>query len=160
MTPSEVIAVVGEPSRSFELGDDANPAEKWAYDSDSLYLSFTKGLVSMVEAGFGVPFDGSPRNEFGGRTQEGLGIGSTRDEVLVGLGTPHSTHNDPRDSNAEFVSYRELGIEVTLWKRRVVGMLIHRRPAPSQRERTRSSPSALRSPLTRHPLGRGEARRG
>jgi hypothetical protein len=143
MTPSEVIAAVGEPTRSLEVGNDAKPAEKWAYDGDSLYLTFTKGLVSMVEAGFGVPYEGSPPNQFGGRTQEGLGIGSTRDELLVGLGTPHSTHNDPSDANAEFISYRDLGIQVTLWKRRVVGMLIHRRPAPVAAREPDSLISAL-----------------
>jgi hypothetical protein len=127
MKPEEVKAAIGDPAQARSLENKDMSVEKWGYPGDSVYLTFSKGVVSMIAAGYGVPFPGSPDNRFAGRTREDLGLGSTRDEVLADLGTPRSAHNDPNEPDAEFLSYRELGIEIGLWKGRVVNMIIHRR---------------------------------
>jgi hypothetical protein len=119
MSREEVKAAAGEPDKVIE--------QKWAYSADSVSLSFSaEGRVVMIEAGLGPPWKGSPPNSFQGRSEAGIGVGSTREAVLVAFGTPRSSSEH---EGLEALYYRELGLVLGLWNGEVVSIYVNR-PAP------------------------------
>ncbi len=124
MSREEVKAAVGEP-KTTELA--------WDYPSDAFSVAFSSdGTVISVFAGIGSP---SPDSDsvpeyafrFKARTPEGVGIGSTLEEVLAGLGTPSTDRKD--GSGAEYLWYREAHLNVSLWHGHVYNIAIFK-PAP------------------------------
>jgi hypothetical protein len=119
MTREEVKAAVGDPDKTTE--------QKWGYSGDSLFVAFSEdNHVVTIEAGLGSPWKGSPPNRFRGRSKAGIGVGSTREAVLVALGTPRRTS---QHEGLEAMYYRELGLVLGLWKDEVVSISVTR-PAP------------------------------
>jgi hypothetical protein len=120
MRTEDLKMAIGDP-------DPARVTEQgWVYTEDSFGVTFADALVTMIDAGNGFPLPGSAEDRFKGRTREGIGIGSTRAEVVAAMGTPRSFHKDPNEPDVEFLSYRELGVIVELWKGRVTSMIVHR----------------------------------
>jgi hypothetical protein len=118
MTREEVKTAIGKPD------PDKATEHKWWYSADSLGVTFSDdNRVLTISAGLGPPWEGSPPNGFHGRTETGVGMGSTRDAVLVALGTPRSRSEN---EGLEALYYRELGLVVALWHGEVVEIYVHR----------------------------------
>jgi hypothetical protein len=119
MTPEEVKVIAGEP--------DVKTERRWGYSKDSVFVAFSEaGHVIVIEAGLGPPWKGSPPSQFAGRTDNGIGIGSTREAVLAALGPPRT---DGERGDLETLSYGQVGVMLALWHGRVVSIYV-RRPAP------------------------------
>jgi hypothetical protein len=122
MSREEVRGAVGEPKTT-------GPA--WDYPSDAFAVSFSSdGTVASIIAGIGSP---SPDSEsvpeyayrFKARTPQGVGIGSTLEEVLAALGAPSTDRAD--GSGAEYLWYRESHLNVSLWHGHVYNIAIFKR---------------------------------
>ena len=123
MSREEVQAAIGVPDTT-EIG--------WNYRSDMFTVVFRDEKVYSIFCGVGSPdldSDAVPEHafRFKARTQGGTRIGSTRDEVLSDLGTPSEQRLD--DSGAEFLRYRETGLNISLWRGHVYNIAIFARPA-------------------------------
>ena len=118
MTVQQVIAQLGEPQRrtanSLEyarLGLAAMP------DSD--------GVVQVVMCGDVTGINGPFAKAFAGRTKEGIGMNSTRDEVLKAYGEP--TASKKMGWGLESLQYQPLGITLTLEGGKVHHMIVRLR---------------------------------
>jgi hypothetical protein len=119
MTRDEVKGAVGSPDRTID--------QRWGYSGDLVFVAFTDdGHVLTIEAGLGPSWQGGPANSFRGQTESGVRIGSSREAVLVALGTPRSASEN---EGLESMFYRELGLVLGLWKGEVVSIFVTR-PAP------------------------------
>jgi hypothetical protein len=124
MGREEVRAAIGEPNAT---------ENAWNYPSDAVSITFTKdGTVNAVFGGTGSPSPesssvGSYALRFKARTREGIGITSSRSEVLAALGTPWTDRKD--EFGAEYLWYRDSGLHISLWHDQVYNIAILR-PAP------------------------------
>jgi hypothetical protein len=125
MSREEVKEAVGEPESRKSL--------VWNYSSDGFTVTFSpEGTVKAVFGGIGSPSvdsDSVPEYafRFKARTPEGIGIGSTLEEVLAGLGTPSWETNN---SGVKNLFYRQASLSVALWHDHVYNIaLVTQKPA-------------------------------
>lgn len=115
MSRSEVEGLIGPPER--RMGD------AWEYLSCGFALSFTtEGRLAALLGG------GHPEinDRFTVRSAEGLGIGSTREELVEVFGEPSEV-----SSEGQMLHYSAQGMTWTLTEDRVTHVTIRRpRPAP------------------------------
>jgi hypothetical protein len=121
MTEAQVVAALGKP--------DATPSPRaWQYRDPDMAVNFTGSTprtVAAIFAGGGPPLVNVPY-----RTPEGLGLGSTRDDVVKAWGNPDT-------ETAETLTYLARGI-VLMHRNGVVTWLAVRgfsttRPATAER---------------------------
>ena len=61
---------------------------------------------------------------FTGKTKEGVGIGSTRDEIISAYGQPDRTGTDDNKGVIETLFYDELRIRFPVWQGKVISMTL------------------------------------
>ena len=116
MTRSDVRGILG-PRR----GDQA----PWEYLTRGYALIFSDDGVAAILGGAGCPPDSALVDAFKGRTAEGLGMGSSRAQILAAFGEPQ---RDRRSGDAEYLTYSRIGIEFSLWRGTVSHMTIRSWP--------------------------------
>jgi hypothetical protein len=110
--------------RQAEVEDRIGPPERrtgnaWEYPACGYALVFDAGGQLAVLLGGGHPL---LNERFRSRSDEGLGIGSTREEIVRALGTPTRT-----SSEGQVLHYDGAGIEWTLTDGQVTHLTIRRR---------------------------------
>ena len=129
MTKPEVLAVLGEPDRIPDGSEDS----WWSYDRDGLAVVFALDIPEpfVVNLQGGSVAHPSEREKFRARTSDGVGVGSSRDEVIAEFGNPDHHEFEDRDRHLVF---GKAGISFTLEDDRVVQIRVDRplRVAPSR----------------------------
>jgi hypothetical protein len=108
-TEAEVVAALGEPSA--KLGTNA-----WIYEASGLTLFISRNSHTLTSFAAGSLLTFEEAQKFTGATDKGIHVGSSKAEVLAAHGNPESSNSDPKavGPDAERLSYRALGLEVTL----------------------------------------------
>lgn len=115
MTMAEVVAQLGEPQRR-----TANALE---YTRLGLaVMPGPDGLVKVVMCGDVTGIGGPFVKAFTGRTREGIGMNSTREELIKALGEP--TRAEKMPGNLESITYTPLGLTFTLQAGKVHHMIV------------------------------------
>jgi hypothetical protein len=114
MTVQQLVAEIGEPRNK-----TAN-----AYDYPQLGLAVMpkEGLVLAVLCGDVTGINGSYVKVFNGRTKEGIGLRSTREELLKAYGPPAEMKGIP--GGLESMKYENVGITFNLEGGKVYHMII------------------------------------
>ncbi|RCS55910.1 hypothetical protein DTL42_00525 [Bremerella cremea] len=116
MSRSEIVAILGEPEVTI------NSEYTLKYPSMGLELQLA-GHVQLGRLGIIVVSNrGAYQHSFPGQTEEGIRIGSTREEVIAAYGEPS------RHSNAALISYPWNGLTFSFAKGRVVEISVARVP--------------------------------
>jgi hypothetical protein len=125
MTTQQVIAEMGQPQRR-----TGNALE---YTRLGLaVLPDTNGVVKVVMCGDVTGLGGPLVKAFTGRTPEGIGMNSTRDEVVKALGEPSSSERFR--GGTESLGYEALGLTLTLEAGKVHHLIV-RLKNPQQPDR-------------------------
>jgi len=61
---------------------------------------------------------------FAGRTEEGIGIGSTREQIISAYGQPDRTGTDANKGVIEGLDYDKLRINFSIWQDKVISMTL------------------------------------
>ena len=120
MTTNEVEAVLGKPDRW--------QGQIMVYDKKlGMSVSESKRGVMVVFCGDSMlRYPGV--KTFKGRTKEGIGMESSRAEVIQAFGQPTSAK--PWDAGQEQLVYRQLGLTFTLESGKVINMIVDFRTSP------------------------------
>ena len=119
MTTREVVQQLGEPNRR-----TANAIE---YTSQGFaVMPNHEGVVQVVMCGDVTGINGPLVKAFTGRTSEGIGLKSTREDLTKAYGQPSSSEKF-RDGT-ESLSYDSLGITFTLEGGKVYHMIVRLQP--------------------------------
>jgi hypothetical protein len=122
MTSAQVVALLGEPDR--KLGATLE------YSKLGLAVkSGADGKVESVMCGDVVGLNGPFVKAFNGRTKEGLGMLSSREEIVKALGEPSATKKLP--SGMEWLQYDALGMAFTLEGGKVHHIIVRLGPGPA-----------------------------
>ncbi len=123
MTLQQVVAELGEPGR--------RTATALEYPRLGLaVMPGAEGVVQVVMCGDVTGIKGPFVAAFKGRTREGLGMNSTRDEVIKALGDP--PQNEKMKLGLESLGYPALGLTFTLDGGKVHHMIVRLgEPAPA-----------------------------
>ena len=115
MTKEQVVTELGEPSRR-----TANSLE---YRRLGLaVMPNTDGVVQVVMCGDVMGINGPFVKAFNGRTKEGIGMNSTREEVLKVFGEPAANERMPL--GIESMNYPSLGLTFTLEAGKVYHIIV------------------------------------
>jgi len=125
MRAEDVLKLFGEPQRR-----TANAIE---YTSLGFaVMPSPDGIVEVVMCGDVTGVNGPLVKAFTGRTKEGIGLGSTREEVLKAYGQP--TVEEKLRGNNESLRYDPLGIKFTLENGKVYHMIVRLRTDQQQQQ--------------------------
>jgi hypothetical protein len=127
MTFDEVKRVLGEP--------DLHIGQSYQYRLGfSLVPKRGEEKVVMIMAGGPCKGDDLLVAAFKGRTKEGIGMNSTRKDIIAAFGPPTRTEDwsGPDDPQVEYLHYNALGMNLTLRRDRLVHMALRAPPTPSQ----------------------------
>jgi len=106
MSQQQVEAALGQPSSKNGMA--------WIYKSQGMFVSFGNN---------GVMFNIKCVSPFAGVTKEGIGIGSTRAELMAAYGNPdQDQHFEHGDENLWFAS---LGTSFYVEKDKVTSLIVH-----------------------------------
>ncbi|HZR16451.1 MAG TPA: hypothetical protein VFE51_03920 [Verrucomicrobiae bacterium] len=135
MTVQQVLARLGEPERR-----TANALEY-------THLGFAvmpnaEGIVQVVMCGDVTGINGPLVKAFTGRTQEGIGLTSTREEIVKAYGAP--TSSEKMRGGTESMRYDSLGITFTIEANKVYHMIVRLTgpPTPDRSVSLEPDPSA------------------
>jgi len=126
MTVQQVVAQLGEPQRR-----TANSLEYT--DLGLAVMPDSQGVIQVVMCGDVTGINGPFVRTFSGRTKEGIGMYSTRNEVLKAFGEP--TEAKKMVGGLESLQYKPLGITFTLETGKVHHMIVRLR-GPEEPDRT------------------------
>lgn len=126
MTVQQVVAQLGEPQRR-----TANSLEYTALGL--AVMPDSQGVVQVVMCGDVTGINGPFVRTFSGHTKEGIGMYSTRDQVLKAFGEP--TEAKKMVGGLESLQYKQLGITFTLETGKVHHMIV-RLGGPQEPDRT------------------------
>lgn len=117
MTMEQVQAVLGPPDRKSN--------SNWTYANFGFWVNFgnTNHTVHIVMCSGGHTSDPAVKG-FVGHTQEGIGIGSTRAEVITAYGEPSATQKTPNRPDFEVLHYRPQGLDFSLDAGKVTGIAV------------------------------------
>jgi len=88
-------------------------------------------VVCGQKLGLQALFCGYPGDKkFQGRTKEGIGMGSSRDDVIKAFG--HPTRDEPSELKHELLEYRNLGLNFLLYSGKVSNMIVDLRKWPQE----------------------------
>ncbi len=126
LTVQQVVAELGEPQR--------RTATALEYPRLGLaVMPGPDGLAQVVMCGDVTGLTGPFVRAFTGRTKEGIGMNSTRQEIVKAYGEP--TQSEKMRGGIESLKYQPLGITFTLERDRVHHMIV-RLHAPTEPDRT------------------------
>ena len=116
MSMDEVIAQLGKP--------DGKPGDRHLeYRRLGFAVGFGRdGGVNLVMCGTSSGVNDSLAKAFTGRTKEGLGLGSSRAEVVKAYGEPSGVEKDP--AGRESLKYGPLGLTFSLLEGKVYHMIV------------------------------------
>ena len=120
MTTAQVITALGEPQRR-----TSNSLEYTALGI--AVMPGADGIVSVVMCGDVTGINGPFAKSFTGHTKEGIGMFSTRDQVIKALGEP--TADEHMRGGLESLQYASLGMTLTLEGGKVHHMIVRLRAA-------------------------------
>jgi hypothetical protein len=122
MTTAQVAALLGEPDRKV--------GATFEYSKLGLAVrSGPDGKLETVMCGDVVGVNGPFVKAFNGRTKEGLGMLSSREEVVKALGEPSATKK--LTSGMEWLQYDALGMAFTLEGGKVHHIILRLGPGPA-----------------------------
>lgn len=126
MTLAEVRSELGEPERTTH--------NAWEYTCLGFaVMPGADGRVQVVMCGDVMGIDGPLVKKFRGKTKEGIGLGSTRDELVKTYGEPS---RDQKFLGArESMKYDALGITFSLEAGKVHHLIVRLGKTPGDRER-------------------------
>jgi hypothetical protein len=126
MTVQQVLEDLGEPER--------RPANVLEYPHLGVaVVGGAGGDVQAVMCGDVIGLNGPYVRAFQGRTKEGIGMYSTRDEVIKAFGEPTASEKLP--NGLEWLQYQSLGITFSLEAGKVHHMMVRLAP-PSEPDRS------------------------
>jgi len=126
MTVAQVIAELGEPQRK--------PSNSLEYTRLGFaVMPGRDGKVQVVMCGDVTGINGPFAKAFTGRTKEGIGMFSTRDEIIRAYG--HPTASEKMRGGLESLQYEPLGITFTLEAGKVHHIIVRLR-GPQQPDRS------------------------
>jgi len=126
ITAQQVIAELGQPQ--------VRTANALEYTRLGLaILPDTNSIVQSVMCGDVTGINGPLVNRFAGRTRDGIGMRSTREEVVKALGEPSSSQRFP--GGVESMAYPAFGLTLTLEGGKVHHLIV-RFSGPAQPDRT------------------------
>ena len=133
MTTQQVIAELGQPQRR-----TANALE---YTRMGLaVMPDTNGIVQVVMCGDVTGINGPLVKAFTGRTTEGIGMKSTREEVIKAFGEPSGTERFP--GAIESLNYDRLGLTLTLESGKVHHLIVRIRSEPDRTIKLEPAPGS------------------
>lgn len=117
MTRAEIVQLFGQPDRK--------TATYEYYEARGLKVMYRpNGIVRGVACGDVQNRNGAMVRAFRGRTKEGIGMGSSRDEVIKVFGEPAEVIKMEVQTNAEVLVYPDKALRVTLGDDRVFALLV------------------------------------
>ena len=122
MSKDQVIEHFGQPDKVMAEGTKLN------------YVS-SKGLGFTVDSELGLQMiqcwsDNWPTElpfavtTFTGRTKEGIGMGSTREQIVSAYGQPDRTGTDAQKGIIQNLEYDKLRIKLSLWQDKLISMTL------------------------------------
>ena len=102
MTIQQVVAKLGEPDQKKDI----------ALEYLNLGFSVIPGKGELVHIVLCVDKDGPFVKAFAGRTKEGIGIGSSRADVISAYGEPSATESIDGKPGFEVLRYKPLGLMI------------------------------------------------
>lgn len=120
MSARDVIQQFGEPNRRTANAIEYTPLG-FAVMPDK------DGIVQVVMCGDVTGINGPLVNRFNGRTKEGIGLKSTREDLIKAYGEP--TSSEKLRGGTESISYDSLGMTFTLESGRIYHMIVRLEPA-------------------------------
>jgi hypothetical protein len=130
MTIQQVVAELGEPDRRLKVGVSEAGEQESALEYLNLGLSILAGKdgivhnVACVDTGKDGPF----KKAFAGRTKEGIGIGSSRADVIRAYGEPTAIKTIDGKPDYEALRYKPHGLVFELRDGKVdaIGVFFYR----------------------------------
>jgi len=136
MTVNEIATKLGQPQRR-----TANSLEYT--DLGLAVMPGPDGVVKVVMCGDVMGLNRPFAAHFSGRTQEGIGLGSTREEVVRAFGQP--TESEKLRGSIESLKYASLGITFSLEGGKVYHLIV-RLGDPQEPDRTVTLEPAVAGP--------------
>ncbi len=124
MTIDQVIAELGKPERRTGTALEYTKL-------GMAVLPGSNGVVRVVMCGDVTGINGPLVKAFKGRTKEGIGMNSTREDVIKAFGEP--TSSEKFIAGIESLQYATLGLTLTLEAGKVHHMIVRLQPAESDR---------------------------
>jgi hypothetical protein len=100
----------------------------------------TNGIVQVVMCGDVTGINGPLVKAFTGRTREGIGMKSTREEVIKAFGEPSGTERFP--GAIESLNYDRLGLTLTLESAKVHHLIVRIRSEPDRTIKLEPAPGS------------------
>ena len=116
MTPEQLTAALGEP----KFKNPHGITEGWRYPTLGIEVLLTKGKVRGVACGGLAGHNDAMVQAFTGKTPEGIGMGSSEDDVVKAYGQPESSRDLPATSRQ--LTYRKPYATFTLIAGKVTGI--------------------------------------
>jgi len=119
MSKDEIIGVLGEP----DIMEGGGIALMYPSKGLSLILDLREGLREVSCWSKQHPMSPPDAVTYDGKTQEGIGLGATREQVVAAYGEPDST--DSR-LNVETLNYNKLKTQFSFFQNTLVGIKLKR----------------------------------
>lgn len=119
MSLDEVKKLLGEPEKVIPVGDRGANVEYYSRGY-GMFVSETLGVVTINA--LSQPFFAVRVREFAGRTDKGVRIGSTEDDVRRAYGEPSSVDDPQEPGRPKDLYYNDLNGWFSLWKGKVYSM--------------------------------------
>lgn len=122
MSKDEIIEHFGQPDKLMADGKKLNyvASKGLGFEFDS-ELGLQKIQCWSTNWPAELPF---AVTTFTGRTKEGIGIGSTREEIISAYGQPDGTGTDANKGVIEGLDYDKLRIQFSLWQDKLISMTL------------------------------------
>jgi hypothetical protein len=114
-TMQDVINALGEP--------DERNERQLKYFNLGLLIDIKSNVVHIISC-VGVDAKDSPFKTFAGHTPDGIGIGSSKEDIVRAYGEPTAVESDPKTPDIEVLRYKSLGLFFMLRDGKVLGMAV------------------------------------
>jgi hypothetical protein len=115
-TMQDVINSLGEPEERNE--------RQLKYFNLGLVVDIKSNAVHTISCLQGSTQDGVVKKSFAGHTQEGIGLGSSKEDIVAAYGEPTAVESDPKAPDIEVLRYKPLGLFFMLRDGKVLVMSV------------------------------------
>ena len=114
-TAQQVIDSFGEPEERSE--------NELKYADLGISVKLKNNVVQIISC-LNAQKDGPIKKSFAGHTKEGIGFGSSRDDIIHAYGEPSTTESSPKAPGVEVLRYKSLGLFFMLRDEKVLNMSV------------------------------------
>ena len=108
MTRQQVIQELGDPDQGNE--GELNPTANFSYFNLGFSVNLKNNVVHTISCFDPAGKEGPFKKAFLGRTKEGIGLASSREEIVRAYGEPTTPEVEPKTPEIEVLRYKPLGL--------------------------------------------------